>query len=224
MVREWPVRLDGRWLEGVVEKLADSRPLFHSEADLQHALAWELHRSHPEAVVRLELRPDPALRESVDLVVVVDGCKVFIELKYLVRRLDLTVGGERVVLRDQGAQSLSRYDVLKDVARLERFCVGAHIGFAVVLANDPLVWGPSRPGGVDSAFKIHDGALVSGTMEWAEHTGLGSRRGREAPITLRGSYRMSWRSWPASVPELRESFRYLIVEVARRADLPRSIP
>ena len=192
MVREWPVRLDGRWLEGVVEKLADSRPLFHSEADLQHALAWELHRSHPEAVVRLELRPDPALRESVDLVVVVDGCKVFIELKYLVRRLDLTVGGERVVLRDQGAQSLSRYDVLKDVARLERFCVGAHIGFAVVLANDPLVWGPSRPGGVDSAFKIHDGALVSGTMsgrstpDWAADVGVKHRSPYEGATACRG--------------------------------------
>ncbi len=39
----------------LLRQLALQRPLFHSEADFQHALAWELHNRLPEARVRLEL-------------------------------------------------------------------------------------------------------------------------------------------------------------------------
>jgi len=32
--------------------LAKSRPIFHSEADFQQSLGWEIRRQHPEALVR----------------------------------------------------------------------------------------------------------------------------------------------------------------------------
>ena len=35
--------------------LARVRPLFHSEADFQHAFAWQLHSAHPDARIRLEI-------------------------------------------------------------------------------------------------------------------------------------------------------------------------
>ena len=35
--------------------LADTRKVFHSEADFQHALAWQIHRAMPEGQVRLEV-------------------------------------------------------------------------------------------------------------------------------------------------------------------------
>ncbi len=38
----------------LLRKLAAKRPLFHSEADFQHALAWELHEDDPELAIRLE--------------------------------------------------------------------------------------------------------------------------------------------------------------------------
>lgn len=41
-------------LDSLLNQLALKRPIFHSEADFQHTLAWEVHLSHPAAEVRLE--------------------------------------------------------------------------------------------------------------------------------------------------------------------------
>jgi hypothetical protein len=41
----------------LLARLARNRPVFHSEADFQHALAWEIHSLHPTAKIRLEYRP-----------------------------------------------------------------------------------------------------------------------------------------------------------------------
>ena len=39
----------------ILSALAEQRPVFHSEADFQHAFAWEIHQQLPMASVRLEL-------------------------------------------------------------------------------------------------------------------------------------------------------------------------
>jgi hypothetical protein len=52
----------------IMKTLAVERPVFHSEADFQHALAWELHRQMPEWAMRLEYRPRKILgRRAVDI-------------------------------------------------------------------------------------------------------------------------------------------------------------
>jgi len=38
----------------ILAKLALRRPVFHSEADFQHAIAWELQLADPKAHIRLE--------------------------------------------------------------------------------------------------------------------------------------------------------------------------
>jgi len=134
------------WPQTVLSALAPNRPVFHSEADFQHAFAWQVHLDDPEAVIRLETRPDPEVRETVDFWCHTRSQRIAVEFKYLVRRFEATVDGEQFRLRDQGVQPLSRYDILKDISRLERFCAAgwAEVGFAVVLSNDPagLVAGP----------------------------------------------------------------------------------
>lgn len=40
-------------LDAVLERLALLRPVFHSEADFQQALAWEVHSIDPSLRVRL---------------------------------------------------------------------------------------------------------------------------------------------------------------------------
>jgi hypothetical protein len=32
-------------------QLATTRPIFHSEADFQHQLAWDIHTSHPDSEI-----------------------------------------------------------------------------------------------------------------------------------------------------------------------------
>ena len=39
---------------------ARDRPVFHSEADFQHALAWCIHEAIPDGGCRLEFKPFPA--------------------------------------------------------------------------------------------------------------------------------------------------------------------
>ena len=147
-------------LPSILERLATERPVFHSEADFQHALAWKLHEVYPDAAIRLEYRPisDEPLyaaiwfRRGSDIAA--------IELKYVTRRLDTTVFNERFVLANHGAQPLRRYDFLKDINRLEQF-TGTHtaaIGYAVMLTNESTYWRASR-GRIttDAAFRIHEG-------------------------------------------------------------------
>ena len=65
---------------------------------------------------------------------------------------------------------VERYDVVKDVARLETFCLAgvAHIGFAIVLTNDSGYWSTgSKIDPFDAAFRIADGRVLTGSCEWA---------------------------------------------------------
>jgi hypothetical protein len=56
-----------------LDRLAQRRPIFHSEADLQLALAWELQTSYPDAAVRLEKRVINNPRVELDILVILDG-------------------------------------------------------------------------------------------------------------------------------------------------------
>lgn len=141
--------------------LARSRPVFHSEADFQHALAWQLHTDHPEARIRLETRPRPGVR--VDISAVIDGRRLAIELKYLLRGLTATIEGEIFALPSQGAQDIRRYDFIKDIGRLEilRATGLADDAFAIGLTNDPSYWrGEFRSGVADEAFRLSEGRVL----------------------------------------------------------------
>jgi hypothetical protein len=70
-------------VHATLDGLAAQRPLFHSEADFQHAVAWNLHLSRPDAAIRLEQPVQTPLKVvHVDLVAT-HGSEVFAcELKY----------------------------------------------------------------------------------------------------------------------------------------------
>ena len=63
--------------------LANKRPVFHSEADFQHALAWELQLLDPNVNIRLEYRPQWLDRRNyMDIWVIDEDTAKAIELKY----------------------------------------------------------------------------------------------------------------------------------------------
>jgi len=72
-----------------------------------------------------------------------------VELKYLVRLWHGEVAGERFELKNQGAQDIRAYDVVKDIARVERFVAGrpGSNGAVVCLANDSSYWRAPATGG-----------------------------------------------------------------------------
>lgn len=195
--------------------LAESRQLFHSEADFQHALAWHIHQTTPKTQIRLEF---PILVENRKMYVDIwlPQEKVAIELKYATRSLELVDNEERFALRNHGAHNHRRYDFLKDIHRLElmrdmpEFC---EAGYAVLLTNDPLYWNSSSRKTMDSAFRVHEGREISKELKWARGASPGMVKGRESPILLTGSYCLHWQDYSDISEKQPGEFRYLAVSV-----------
>ena len=204
-------------LRDLLDRLAQARPIFHSEADFQHALAWQIHLRLPSAAVRLEQHILPGLH--LDMSFAIAGQLTGVELKYLVRAFSVTIDGERFDLRSQAAQDIRRYDVALDLTRLEQLVEGgaAKSGFLVVLTNDPGYWEESqRSDTVDSAFRLHQGRRLSGTLAWGPKAGVGTMRKREAALTLTAEYMTEWTDYSSVAQSPGGQFRYLAIEVRRR--------
>lgn len=193
--------------------VAKRRPVFHNEADFQHAFAWAIQLRWPEARVRLETRPRPGVR--LDVLVSLSDVRVAFELKYLLRDLTTTWDGEEFVLPPQFAQDGRRYDFVRDIGRLEHVVPDlAEVGYAIAVTNDPSYWKLSRKIDVtDAAFRIHEGRELSGLLAWSDATGTGTMRKREAALSLRGAYLTAWRDFSRVHGTGYKEFRYLAVEV-----------
>ena len=121
----------------LMDALSKWRPIFHSEADFQHAFAWQLHKFVPGVNVRLEFKP--LSEERIYLDIWIPTHRIAIELKFLTRGLSVEWMGELFSLRNQGAQDIRRYDFLRDIQRLERVLTlpnPASEAYALCLTND----------------------------------------------------------------------------------------
>lgn len=194
--------------------LAERRPIFHSEADFQFALAWRIHETLPNCEVRLEFKPFLSERMYLDVWLPTE-C-VALELKYLTRELTTECAGEKFALRD-GARDVGRYDTLKDIQRIERMVseTRANTGFVITLTNDNNYWEtpPRKKPTKDAEFRIHEGRDLKGKLAWQDGASKGTTKGREAPISLKGSYTLDWRNYSNLKSEKYGRFRYLAVQV-----------
>lgn len=213
------------WLEGshvnlhsILSELSQKRPVFHNEADFQHALAWEIREHYNDAKIRLETKVLGAnTKVYLDILVQSNEKKYAIELKYKSRYLDCIIDGEEYVLNYQGAQDIGRYDVLKDLQRLENM-VGAGVvdeGYLIFLTNDASYY--TDPGvekqTVDRDFRLHEGRRLSGVLSWAEQTGMGTMKGRKEPITLQREYEVRWSAYSQVSDTSSGEFRCLCLPV-----------
>ncbi len=207
-------------IHATMAQLAKSRPLFHSEADFQHALAWRLREDHPQLAIRLEYRPAHLTQRGYIDVWAADGHEVVaIELKYKTRSLQATANGESFDLLDQSAQDLGRYDTLKDMQRLEQVvaAVPNSSGFVLLLTNDRSYWTAStRQDTADAHFRLHEGRLLTGQLSWGDAASAGTRHTRESNLLLSGSYELKWRDYSTIKSGAYGTFRYVLVNVARR--------
>jgi hypothetical protein len=206
-------------IETVIQELQKQRPLFYSEADLQHALAWEIQRQHPLAAVRLEINQSLAgPREYLDILVKDRDTTCAIELKYKTGKLDAVYKGEEFRLLNQGAQDIGRYDFVKDIVRLERF-VDAHpsaIGYAMFLTNCRNYWKEtSRLLTADAMFRLHESRALNGELRRSEATGVGTMKGRESLLLLKGSHPIQWVDYSEVNGQGSRKFRYVLLKIAR---------
>jgi len=202
-------------LDEVMTRLGRRRPVFHSEADLQHGFArmvWELAG---EVETRLEVpqRRGSGKTEYLDLLCLGPG-RTAIEFKYFTRRWSGAAGvpAEEYSLRNHAATDLARLHFARDIARLERFGQGLdQNGFAVMVTNEASLWTPPAPGRKptrDEDFRIHQGRRLEGTLLWA-----GGAYKRNT-LTLSGTYDLVWKPY-SELGGAGGEFRYLAVRVGK---------
>lgn len=192
---------------------------FHSEADFQQALAWEIHRRLPNASIRLEL-PILIANQTIhlDIWVTTEDAVLAIELKYKTRGLKVQLGKETFRLKSQSAQTIGRYDFIKDIQRLEQVVATREqaVGYAIFLTNDSAYWArKSQRQTVDADFRLYQGRVLEGTLRWGAGASEGTKRGREDPIALRGRYTVDWQDYSRVGDEHYGVFRYLAIETRK---------
>ena len=204
----------------LMEGLSRRRPLFHSEADFQHAFAWELHQIMPEWEIRLEV---PVRAEAgvvhLDMLACHGEARIAVELKYKTRALTASLNGEDFALSDQAAQDLGRYDFFKDVVRVEAYARsgGERRGYAIFLTNDSAYWKAAM--GIEhgyAKFAMHEGRKVAGALTWGDRASAGTRRNRESNLAIRGSYDLRWIDYSSVEAKRYGQFRFLCIEIEGR--------
>jgi hypothetical protein len=205
-------------IKHVLSNLSTQRPLFHSEADFQHAFAWEVRQQLLNtASVRLEF-PFQLQDTSahLDIWITSDSYALAIELKYKTHAVSVEVGCETFTLRNQGAQDIGRYDFIKDIQRLEEIIAERPntIGYAILLTNDKSYWTPQRDSSpVDTDFRLMDGRTFQGELRWGSGASKGTTKDREKPLILRGKYSIRWENYSQPGRMGDNPFRYLAIEV-----------
>ena len=201
----------------ILAGLAKKRPVFHSEADFRTSLALHLHETYKH------LYPLPeypfALPENIacDIMLLQGGKEVMaLELKYFCRAFKGEVGDKFFRLRWNSTPDAGRYGVLKDIERMEIFLEKNPTAQAAVIAitNDPKLWeGKKSKNTTDAAFVLQEGGTVTGTLAWAPHTSLKTKRAYPK-IILRGKYDMAWQDY-SRLDGTFGKFRFLHIPVSK---------
>lgn len=200
-------------IDTLMARLSEKRPIFHSEADFEHALAWEIHLAEPDAQLRLEL---PFERQGshahLDILVRKPGAVHAIELKYKTRGIHTISGSEEYNLKSHSAQDIGRYDFLRDLERIQHLCAETDVasGHVVLLTNDSSYWGPlQNPEVCYADFLIAEGRVVEGTLRWGPTAGEGTKKGRAQPIHVDSPHKLRWSEYSVVPSETYGRFRYL---------------
>jgi len=204
-------------IKQILEELSKKRPIFHSEADFQHALAWEIHQKFNEIDIRLEKRFKVSrLGEIyVDIFLKANNTPIAIETKYTTKKLETVLNGEEFVLKNHSALNIRRYDFLSDIYRLEKLKSARKItkGFAIFLTNAPGYWNePRRKNTNDKDFRIHQDRKIeaSKTLKWSPNTSKGTKKGRERALRFEKEYLFKWELYSK---DTNYEFKYLLIEI-----------
>ena len=209
----------------VISNLLKKRPVFHSEADFQHHLAWEIHKEDENINISLEKKM--GIDDFCIDIFVSKGkskkgnSKIGFELKYVTNKLKYEKDRELFDLRDQSAYDVRCYDFLKDIYRLETLKSENLInrGYAILLTNCKAIWNGGNDNTGYESFKVGGKKenIDEGEHEWGNKVGEGTKRGRKDGIKIGNTYKIEW-SKPSehiilNVESKHNEFRYLIIEI-----------
>lgn len=203
----------------LLAELAAERPLFHSEPDFQHALAWKLLTTFPDAQLQLDYSPVSKKAPRHDIWLDADGVSLAIDVKYVTRKLTAQVDGNLYNLKNQSIEEARCYDFARDISRLENIVQtrpGA-LGYALFLTNNSTYWthAPDENDSAGKDFRLFQGNTLGGVLNWNGPVDAETLTGREEPLRLTHTYELSWHGYSqiSNVPQ-DGSFRYLLVKVS----------
>ncbi len=201
-------------IDELMAKLALRRPVFCSEADFQHELAYEIRKTDLNLNVRLEWPLTAPARGAIDLIVIGET-RFALELKYLSKSFFTTLDGEAITLKQHGAHDQRRYDVCKDIMRMEAYAQATGYDAGVlVLTNDPGYWQErARMNTVDAAFNLSHSRELTGTLAWHELAKPGTIKNRETTLEIKGNYTLTWQDYNR-IDGKAGLFRYLWIPIS----------
>lgn len=222
------------YIEEIVKRAIDilrnERPIFHSEADFQHSLAWKIKELDNKFQIRLEKRIDIDNEKNYfDIIILSEKEVCAIEVKYLTRKFNKReVNGEIFELQNHQAHNINRWRFCKDIERLEKFVLSndkiykgkQKIGLAILLTNDKAYWDkPKRKNVSDIKFRLHEGQCLTGKLYWMKKISEKIKR-RYKEIILKGKYEIGPNDWKEysiikdSDGEV-HTFKYIMIKVSK---------
>lgn len=198
----------------VISHLSQWRPIFYSEADFQFSLAWLIKTMYQNCDIRLEFIPEFNPNLHLDILVILDGKWIPIELKYTTKAYNVRIGDEVYSLKEQGAKDLGCYNYLKDIMRIEEFRDKANKfieGYTIKITSEmTYIKPPMKANCSYKAFSIENGAVKTGVLEWSPNTNMGTKKGHETPIILTDTYPIQWREYSKIDDRNGGTFMYVV--------------
>jgi len=152
---------------------------------------------------------------DVDLAIRTQNQVIPIELKYKTKSAEVndTRFDEKFQLSRHGDYDNGMYGFIKDISHLEGLAEEYNTqGYAIFLTNDPNYW-EKKEGAVYDPFRIYDGRIVEGELNWTEERSWNQGRGS---IHLDHRYELNWLDYsyrPDIEVEGADEFKALAVKV-----------
>lgn len=204
-------------IDNAIDNLRTKRKAFHSEADLQFAIGWEIKKLITNSKIRFE---QPFQDQSIDLVYRFNKDKIAVELKYKTSKLTVSDDDEDYNLKEHAALDIGRFDVLKDVSRVESFIQSgfATKGFVLFITNCSSYWLNRTYSGShkahDKEFRLTQDREITGSLKWpseAKETTYGKKRING--LTIKGTYKVNWVDYSIFPNEKNGIFKFVLFEV-----------
>ena len=196
-------------IHSVLKLLSDKRPIFHSEADFQFALARKIVDEYPDSPVRLEypvhLAQDKSGRSEpgsthLDMWVENGSTRTALELKYKKHDLVANVRCENFSMTRDKKHTEFVPEFVSDVRKIEQINKKRPDvnGYVILITNDHLYWEAGRKNSFEGT--LHD---------------VIAKNSGKTPREISHSYDLHWKDY-SCVKDTKNRihmFRYLLVEI-----------
>lgn len=205
-------------ITAAINNLKNKRDIFHSEADMQFAFGWELGLMIPELKIRFE---QPFEGKSIDILYYQNDDIIAVELKYKTALLEKrNHHGENFLLKDHAAIDIGRFDVLKDISRVESFIQSgfATKGYVLFITNCSSYWENASYAGSqntdDNEFRLKQDRIINGSLKWPSQAKI-TTYGKEriGGLTINGKYLVKWEPYSNFEGLRNGEFKYLLFEI-----------